>query len=84
MIIMAYIRLPSGFLPTLFVVTGFMQRSFLQICNTVVTNKVQYNDHLIFQCVIDCWGKHLDAGMSGASNVVAAHGFSSHNCLTKK
>ena len=45
------------------------------------------------QCVIDCWGTCLDAGMSGSilsCNLVlhqasmAAHGFSSHNCVTKK
>ena len=44
------------------------------------------NGHLSFQCIIDCWGVHLDAGIPGtivSCNVVATSGFSSHNCVTK-
>jgi len=48
--------------------------------------QTKHNSHLIFQRINDCWGERLDAGMPGAifsCNVVATHGFSSHNCVDK-
>ena len=45
------------------------------------------NGHLTFLCVIDCWGVHSDARMPVviiSCDVVATHGFSSHNYVTKR
>jgi len=44
------------------------------------------NGHLIFQCIIDCWGARSNAGIPGAilllCNVIATPEFSTHNCIT--
>jgi len=42
------------------------------------------NGHLTFQWVIDGQGTHSDANTILSCNVVVTHGFSSHNCVTKK
>ena len=38
------------------------------------------NDHLTFQCVIDCWGMCLAILTMW---YIATHGFSNHKCVTK-
>ena len=71
--------LPFGFSIALSIVTGITQRSsctFVMLCNEWNMATTKCNGHLTFQCVIDCWGTCLDAGMPGAiisCNLVATY-----------